>query len=108
MTRAHTIKMLLQHGPLRLAEIVVITGWGYHVVRHSVRQCRKAGLVVARNIAGYPYHHVLRCADVHRAPRWHPYRGRSFSDAEGIGCELSDAEIRIAERVGCEPMSWEV
>lgn len=63
MTRTHALRMLLQHGPLRMAEIVDITGWRYDVARHVVRRCRAAGVLVSRDLAGWPYHYVLR-ADV--------------------------------------------
>ena len=55
--------MLLQHGPLRMTEIVDITGWRYGVARYVVRRCRAAGVLVSRDLAGWPYHYVLR-ADV--------------------------------------------
>jgi predicted ArsR family transcriptional regulator len=60
MSRTHTLRKLLRHGPLRLSEIVAITGWSYNVARHTLAQLRSAGLVVARNLVGYPYHHELR------------------------------------------------
>jgi len=60
VTRTHALSMLLQHGPLRLAEIVEITGWGYCVARHVVRRLRCAGVVVSCNLAGWPYHCALR------------------------------------------------
>lgn len=59
MSRTHALRMLLQHGPLRLVEIVEITGWGYHAARHAVRRSRAAGVLVACNLAGWPYHYEL-------------------------------------------------
>lgn len=59
MSRTHALRMLLQHGPLRLVEIVEITGWGYHAARNVVRRCRSTGVVVTRNLAGWPYHYDL-------------------------------------------------
>lgn len=59
MTRVHALRMLLQHGPLRMDEIVVITGWRYCVARHVVRRCRAAGVLVSRNLSGWPYHYAL-------------------------------------------------
>lgn len=62
MSRVHTLRELLRHGPLRLSEIVTVTGWPYNVVRHTLAQLRRDGLVAACNLAGYPYHHALRGA----------------------------------------------
>lgn len=67
MTRTRALCMLLQHRPLRLVEIVEITGWGYHAARNVVRRCRAAGAVVDCNLAGWPYHVALQGADVQGA-----------------------------------------
>jgi hypothetical protein len=75
-------------------------GWFQHVVRPLL--CPPGKVRAAhKDSAGS---HVR----LHRKARGRPYQGRCFASAEGIGCELSEEELRISERVGCEPMSWEV
>lgn len=63
MTRVHALRMLLQHGPLRMDEVVAITGWRYCVARDVVRRCRAAGVLVSCNLAGWPYHYQLSAGD---------------------------------------------
>lgn len=73
-------------------------GWFRHVVRPLLSP---PGAVGAAILDGGPGHAGLRGAAPGRA-----YPGRCFAGGEG-GCPLSLQELRIADRVAGEPMSWE-
>lgn len=75
-------------------------GWLQHVVHELLCSAGEVGAAHAAR--------PRRNARLHRPARGRPYQSRCFTGAEGDGCELSAAELRIAARVGGEGMSWEM
>lgn len=48
MPRTYALKRLLEHGPMRRAEIVEHTGWGRRVFERALQHCLATGVVVKR------------------------------------------------------------
>lgn len=53
MTRTYALKRLLEHGPMRLAEIVECTGWKYRQVEHTLNELVACRLVERRKEYGF-------------------------------------------------------
>ena len=46
MTRTYTLKRLLEHGALSLAEMIEITGWGYRTTWRALERLQVDGIVI--------------------------------------------------------------
>jgi hypothetical protein len=46
MTKSHAIRMLLEHGPLTMREIITITGWPAKQTRRAVYSLSEYGQVI--------------------------------------------------------------
>ncbi len=56
MTRTYAAQKLLEHGPLRYAEMIEITGWTNKTVQSALRRLCNRGAVRRRNARrGYVY-----------------------------------------------------